>query len=167
VAINPQAADFADILENMRLRLVDELGLDDHYVRSVASDSYKYTNEETLIALRPLGVQPFTDAGGGRYSRPTKRTVRVYVSKRSSLDFVGDDRIVLPDLFDIENQILDAYDDWFVTDESDTVLTIEPLHPTDSSNGPPLRKAQEDLGEVYSVLAFEVDYLQINPRDVP
>jgi hypothetical protein len=163
-----QAYDFADILEALRLRLVSVLGLDDHYVRSVASDQYKYTTEETLVALRPLGVRPDVNAGGGRRARPCYRTVRCYISKRSSLDFVGSDSVVLETLFDTENQILDALDDFWPMDTSGTVaLTIEPVHPTDSSNGPPVRKPDEDTGEVYSMLSFEVRYLQINNTPSP
>ena len=168
MSVNPQAHHFSDIMESIRLRLVSGLGLDDMYVRSVASDQYKYDFEADMVALRPLGPNPFTDAGGGRYSRPLSRMIRCYVSKRSSLDFVGDDRIVLADLLDYEDSIYDLLDDWTPLDVTGLIpLTIEPLHPIDSSGGPPLREADNSVGEVYSVLSFETVYVQPNSRTLP
>jgi hypothetical protein len=162
-----QAANFADILESIRDRLVSVTGISDDFVRSVGSDDYKYSFEETMIALRPLGPLPFTNAGGGRRARPETRIVRIYINKRSSLDPVGSDSVALGELFELENTVNDALDDWFPVDADDNVLTIEPLHPTDSTNGPPIRQSQNDVGEIYSLLAYEVVYLRPNNTPQP
>lgn len=168
MAYDSQSYTFAEILEQIRLRLVSGLPLDTQYVRSVGSDGYKYSNEETLISVRPLGPEPYTDAGGGRSHRPMKRIIRVYISKRSSLDFVGDDSVALPLILNTEDRIYDLLDEWW---PMDTVLnkpmTIEPLHPIDSSGGPPVRLPQDDIGEVTSMLTFEVCYVQGNTIPIP
>jgi hypothetical protein len=169
VATNPQAYHFSDILEKIRLRIVAATGLDDDYVRSVASDDYDYSKTEaTLISIRPLGPIPSTDAGGGRYSRPFKRYIRVYISIRSSLDRVGSDKVALGLLMTLEDTIYNYCDDWFPKNDSGTApMTIEPLHPVDASAGPPVRQAQDDIGELLSRVDFEVDYIQPNDRELP
>lgn len=162
-----QAVNFNDILESIRLRLVSVLELNDAYVRSVASDQYKYVNEETFIALRPLPPQPFSLAGGNRRIRPEKRTIRVYINIRSSLDEVGSDKIAINRLCELENEINDALDGYFPRDTNNTVnLTISGLRPV-PSDGPPLRKAEDDIGEVYSVLSYEASYLRPNNTPMP
>lgn len=164
---NPQAFPASEILEVIRLRVVEATELDDHYVRLTANDQYSVTNEETLIAIRPLGPTPVTDAGGGRYSRPVSRTIRIYIHKRSSLDYTGDDRILVPALCDLEDTLLNYLDDWWPVNSDDEILTIEPLHPTDSSAGPPLRQQMNDVGETFSRLDFEIRYLLNSDRAVP
>jgi hypothetical protein len=168
MALTTQAASFYDILLSIRRRLVAGLELDETKVRLTASDQYRYDFEGTDIAIRPLGPNPFTDAGGGRRARPEKRTVRIYINKRSSLDEVGSDETVLSELIALENSVNDLLDDWWPRDEDDTLnLTIEPLHPTDATSGLPVRQPTDDVGMVFSVLAYEVVYLRPNNTPQP
>lgn len=161
--VTEQAYPSSQIFESLRLRLRSKLELDDSFVRLVASDQYSYSGEPLLIAIRPLHPQPYPEAGGGRRIRPTKRMVRVYISTRSSLDFVGDDRLATTALLDLEDKVYDALDDYWLRDESDTVnLTIEPIHPIDTFGGPPTRKPNEDTGEIFSRLDFQLSYLLVN-----
>jgi hypothetical protein len=165
---NPQAYPASDILEAIRVRIVAATGVDDAYVRLVNNDSYQYSNEETLIAIRPLGPVPVTDAGGGRYSRPVSRTIRIYLHKRSSIDFVGDDRYIVGEICDLEDIIYNACDDWFPYDSDDELnMTIEPLHPVDSTSGPPTRQSTNDIGENFSRIDFTFVYVQPNDQEVP
>jgi hypothetical protein len=167
MASNPQAFTASDILEAIRLRVVEATEVDTHFVRLVANDNYRYSEEEDLIAIRPLGPTPYTDAGGGRYSRPVSRIIRIYIHKRSSLDYVGSDSQVVGLLCDREDEVFDWLDDWFPTNADDEVMTIEPLHPVDSSAGPPTRQDLNDIGETFSRIDFEVRYLLSNDQDVP
>lgn len=167
MASNPQAYPASEILHAIQDRLVDGLGIDEAYVRLVNNDQYRVTFEDTLIALRPLGPTPVTDAGGGRFSRPVSRTLRVYIHKRSSVDFAGDDSTIVGEICDLEDEVFDLLDDWFVTNSNREIMTIEPLHPTDSSNGPPVRNSVDDVGENFSFLSFEIRYLLSSDRTVP
>lgn len=162
-----QAYPSSTIIEALRVRIRTVTGVDDQYVRIVFSDQYEYSKEETLIAIRPLGPLPYTDAGAGRRARPTTRMVRIYLHKRSSLDFVGDDRIVASTLLDLEDEVFNALDDHILVDALGTPLIIEPIHPTDSSGGPPVRKPVEDIGDVFSRLDFEIKYLLVNETPIP
>lgn len=168
MATTNQAYAASVILEAFRTRLVNVLELDSHFVRLVANDAYEVSHEETLIAIRPLGPKPLTDAGGGRRARPVTRSVRVYVHKRSSSDFAGDDRLIVTALCDLEDRVFDALDDYWLRDDSRTnYLTIEPIHLTDASGGPPVRQATNDVGEVFSRLDFELVYLLANNTPEP
>ncbi len=163
MSVDSQAFPSSQILEAIRVRLRRVLSLDDQYVRLCANDQYAVSNEETLIAIRPLGPTPYTDAGVGRRARPVERTIRVYIHRRSSVDFTGDDRLAVPLLCDLEDAVLSALDEWWPKDvDNVTPITIEPLHPTDSSNGPPTRKSDNDVGEVFSRLDFSIKYVASN-----
>lgn len=167
MATNPQSHPISETLEVIRQRVMTATELDDHFVRLVMNDDYTYSNEEWLVAIRPLGVTPMTDAGGGRYSRPVNRIIRIYIHKRSSLDYVGDDRQAVALICDMEDRILNHLDDWFPVNDEDEVLTIEPLHPADSSSGPPTRQSMNDIGETFSRIDFEIRYLLNNDYEVP
>lgn len=165
--VTTQAYPSSTILETIRLRLRNGLVINDHYVRLTAADDYKVTFEEKFIAIRPLGPIPFVDAGGGRRARPVKRFIRVYLHLRSSIDFVGDDGIVMPEMFDFEDAVFNLLDDWFVTNANGVVLTHEPIHTADASAGPPTRQVLNDVGEVVSRLDFEVPYILVNNTPAP
>jgi hypothetical protein len=59
-----------------------------------------------------------------------KRTIRVYIHKRSSLDFSGDDRILVAALCALEDQVYDFLDEWPPITVAGLPMTQEPLHPT-------------------------------------
>lgn len=165
--VDSQAHASRTILLALQSRLVSVLGLDQQYVRIAASDAYKVSYEQTMVVIRPMSPQPYTDAGAGRRARPVSRVLRIYIHHRSSLDFVGDDSIAVPALCDIEDQVYDAMDDYWLLDDSQTVpLTIEPLHPLPSS-GEPTRQPDNDIGETLSRLDFEVRYLLVNNTPAP
>lgn len=166
--VTAQAYSSSEIMESLRLRLETVLEIDESFCRLVMSDDYEYTDEETLIAIRPLGPVPFTDAGGGRRARPVTRSVRVYIHKRNSSDFVGDDRLAMAILLDFEDSVFNALDDHFLRDADNTTnITLEPLHPTDASAGPPVRQPTNDVGRLFSRLDFEVKYMLVNNTPAP
>jgi len=161
---NPQATDFYTILQSIQTRLVEVTKLDPTYVRIVASDNYKYDFEVSMITIRPLGPEPSTNAGGGRQARPERRNIRVYCNIRSSLDQVGKDDVALRNLFTLENTINDALDEFYPNINGQN-LTIEPLHPVDGGNQPPIREPNDDIGEIFSLLNYEVVF--VRPNSIP
>jgi hypothetical protein len=167
MATTAQAYPAGDILEAIRLRLVTAIGLDTQFVRLVAHDNYQISFEETLIAIRPLGPRPRPYAGYGRHLRPIDRSIRVYIHKRSSLDFAGDDRLLMASLCAIEDTVYNFLDDWTITDSRSVSLSPEVLHPIDASNGPPTRQPVNDIGECFSRLDFEFMYIQVNETPAP
>jgi hypothetical protein len=166
MATNPQAVDFYTILQAIRTRVVTVTGLNDNYVRVCGSDDYEYDYEKQMVAIRPLGPEPVTDGGGGRQSRIEHRTIRVYCNVRNSSDPVGKDDIALQTLIGLENTVYDALDEFYPS-SSGSSLTIEPLHPTQNGNSPPTRKPNDDIGEIFSMLTYEVVFVRINSIPPP
>lgn len=167
-----QTSDFASIARVIKSHLATCLSLDPAYVRIAASDNYKLQlMEDKAVVLRYYGPNPFPDAGAGRYAQPVTRLIRVYTYVRSNTDYVGDDTEALTDaelgLSGFEESVYDALAQ-YTPISGTTVLTIEPLHPVDSSSGPPERKPEDDVGVVRSSLLFECRYLlKIDQSHVP
>lgn len=168
MALTAQACSFEDILEAIRLHLVEVTELNDNFVRSVAADNYEVMLDEYSIGLRPLNSTPFTNSGAGRRARPERRPVRVYLHVRSSLDQVGSDKIALGKLIQFENTVNDALDEFMpLNDDEDAALCIEPLHPIESPSNPPTRKTEDDIGFVTMMLCYEVVYVRPNNTPAP
>lgn len=171
MSYSPQTAKFADIALSIKRRLTASLNLDAAYVRIVASDSYKLLAEDRYIYIRYYGPSPRTDAGAGRWAMPVSRRVRVYLYIRDNNDgFSGDTTALTADegMSAFEEQVLESLVQYTPLDASNTVLTIEPLHPVDSAGGPPERKPVDDVGFVSSYLDFECVYLlRVTQTHVP
>jgi hypothetical protein len=98
--------------------------------------------------------------------------VRAYLYYRSSLDQAGDDVAALTNddaLWAKEDLLVDALDEFWPL-SSDPVplpLTIEPLHPLNSAEGPPTRKEEDDIGLLRSHTDWEVRYVTSNTTPSP
>lgn len=158
MAATAQSASFSAIAAAVVEQLAAVTEIDPAYVHLVASDRYRITClEPRFLYLRYFGLQPDTDAGAGRRARPVYRRFRVYIYTRNSLDRSTDDTVALTaeDGHEaLELLTLDALDEHFPKDEDGNLLTIEPLHPLDSSSGPPEREPEDDDG----LLRFYQDY---------
>ncbi len=165
MAYTSQSASLPEILTSIVTQLATVTGIDRAYCHLVASDNYEINcSEPKFLFVRPFGLRPRTDAGAGRRARPVYRTIRVYIHTRSELDFYTSDETALTAIGaheDFELQTVDALDEYWPSDEDDAeiLLTIEPLHPLDSSSGPPARKADNDTGILTSYFDYEICYL--------
>lgn len=172
MAYSPQTSTFGPIALSIQRRLNTELEIDLTYLPIVATDSYELVNlDDKQIYIRVYGPSPSTNAGAGRRFRPTARMVRLYLYLRRSSDRAGDDTLALTDdtegMWEFEEQVADVLDDWFPLNEDESeLLTIEPLHPSDST-GPPERKPEDDIGVIRSSLLYEVNYGRRVNVDVP
>lgn len=164
MAYSAQTATIASIANAIKNRIVSETGIDEAYVRLVASDDYDFRiPDEKAVYLRVFGMKPFTDAGQGRAAMPVTRLIRLYIYRRnSSLDAVGHDDIGLTDddygIFGFEEEVANCLVEFWPRDADGNELTIEPLHPLDSSSGPPLREAEGDIGFLRESLLYEIRY---------
>jgi hypothetical protein len=71
-------------------------------------------------------------------------------------------------MFDLEDTVLSGLDEWWpLYTDNITPMTVEPLHPTDSSAGPPTRQATNDVGELFSRLDFDITYVARNLTPMP
>jgi hypothetical protein len=158
------------------------------WVRPVASDDYEITATENWFAyVRTYGPEPVDSAhgsylseqGAGRLTVNIARRIRVYLYSRAGMDVVGGDEVTLCGLVPtqtintppswpghdiLEDLVLNALVNWMpiYTDpntQAVTALTLGPLHWTDSSGGPPVRKPENDVGLVRSHLDFEAVYI--------
>jgi hypothetical protein len=165
VAYTSQSASWSTVATQIVAQLVVVTEIDPAHVHLVASDAYDLTDlESRFVYVRYYGLQPVTDAGAGRRARPCSRRVRVYVYTRNQLDSYSDDTVALTadDGHEtLELRVLDALDEFVPVDpdDEDVSLVLEPLHPVDSSSGPPERKPEDDNGLVRSHLDFTVTYL--------
>ena len=173
MAYDSQSARYSDILLAVKNRVVEVFEVEPSVVRIVANDRYRVHQVDSgdlQIYLRSYGPEPDVDHGGGRRSRPKKRLLRVYLYYRNSLDQAGDDETALTaedGLFDLEDKLLDALDDHFPLSDDDLPLTIEPLHPLNSAEGPPLREEEDDIGVLRVHHDFEVRYVGKNQTPAP
>ena len=187
----PFSSPFAAILDAVLARVAASLGIPPAYVQPVASDEYKVTIAEPLFAyLRVFGVQEprdpalsFENSGAGRLSRPIARRIRVYVWTRSGEDLYAEDSIALmgqdptqtvdtppemPGQFAAEEMVFNALDDFLPTSDAGVPLTVGPLHPLPAEGAPPLRKAENGEGLVWSAVDVEVVYIiSITPDEPP
>lgn len=187
----PFSSPFAAILNAVLTRVSESLNIPAAYVQPVATDEYKVTIAEPLFAyLRVFGVaeprdpaMSFENAGAGRLFRPIARRIRVYVWTRSGEDVVGEDSIALmgqdpdqtvdtppemPGQFAAEELVFNALDDFLPVSDAGEPLSIGPLHPLPTEGTPPLRKAENGEGLVWSAIDFEAVYcLSINPQEPP
>ena len=172
MSFDPQSARYSDILLAVKNRVVEVFDVDPSLVRIVANDRYRVHQVDSgslQIYLRSYGPEPDVDHGGGRRSRPKKRLLRVYLYYRNSLDQAGEDETALTaedGLFDKEDLLLDALDDYWPQSD-DVPLTIEPLHPLNSAEGPPLREEEDDIGVTRIHLDFEIRYVGRNQNPAP
>ncbi len=172
MAFDSQAHRFADIVTSIKTKVVTVMGLDPSQFRIVANDRYDLyspTVGDFVVLLRCYGPEPDTDAGVGRRARLKKRLLRFYLYYRNSLDQAGDDTTALTatnGVFDLEDLLVDALDDWF-PDSNGTILTVEPLHPINSAEGPPTRKEDDDQGWVSSHIDMECKYVSLNRTPAP
>lgn len=185
MALALQSKPFAAILNAVVNQVAAALGISTDFIRPVASDEYAVTEAEDLFAyLRPYAPYPcdgngnaLPNGGAGRLSRMVARRIRVYVWTRSGVDTYGGDEIALmgadpsqtvntppemPGQFAAEDILLNALDDFMpvTTTNPVTGLTIGPVHWVPSEGGPPLRKAKNEEGLVWSALDFQLVYIQ-------
>lgn len=186
---------FALIAQRIVARVGTALDIGTDFVRPVASDRYVITETENLFAyvrcygptpVDPSTGQTFPDDGAGRWRRVVARRVRVYVYTRSREDLTGGDEIALggvdttqnvttpptlPGQYVAEELVMNALDDWTPTYSDDLLVThpytIGPLHQIDSSDGPPEREPENDVGLVRSHLDFQVCYVSAVQRTEP
>lgn len=162
MAYTSQSASWSDIAAAVVEQLVTVTAIDPNLVRLVASDRYELAPiDAKYLVCRYYGPSPFIDAGAGRRARPIQRRIRVYCYTRSQLDQFADDVIALTAVDGheaLELQVMDALDEFWPSDD-DGNLTLEPLHPLDSSGGPPERRPEDDIGFIRSHLDYEVRYL--------
>jgi len=164
MAYTSQSALLSDIILSVLDQLNAVTDINTAYIIPVASDEYETSCVEAkFIYVRFYGLTPFTDAGAGRRARPVTRRLRIFVYTRSNLDQYTHDNIALLEAADnhevLELQTIDALDEFYPKDSDDNLLTIEPLHPLDSSSGPPLRKPENDLGLLRSHFDYEIKML--------
>ncbi len=167
MAVTTQAYQESLIIEAIRQQLVNVLELDEAYIRIVASPDYQVTQEQRMVCLLPFGRRPDPNAGAGRRARPSSRTVRVFMHFRDSVDFAGDDRLLIQEVFDFEDQVIDALDDFWPKDEDDNPLTIEPLHILPSAAGEINRAPINDIGLSRCWIDFEYRSLLFNSNPQP
>lgn len=167
MAFTTQSYPESQVLEAVRQQLVSVLGLDDSYVRIVATENYAVTEEERMVCIRPMGRRPEPNAGAGRRARPSSRTLRVYMHFRDNTDFAGDDRLLVQQAFDFEDQVINALDDFWPINEEEEPLTIEPLHIMDSGGGAISREPINDIGLCRCWLDFEYRTVQYNSTPQP
>ena len=181
MSYSPQTARFSQIAAAVKARIAAAVVtdpdsgavLDPHFVRVVASDDYKVDiREPFFVFLRYYGVSPRTDSGAGRRAMVVTRRFRVYLYVRSGVDAYGDDTEALTGdtsgLSDREEAVLEALVHFVPADAAGTALTVEPLHPVDSADGPPERPPENEDGLVRSHLDFEVTYLlRVTVADPP
>lgn len=190
----PQASPFAAVLDAVLARLASALGVSRAYVRPVAKADYRVAELEPVQAyVQPFGIGSprdkalsFENHGAGNLTRPVERRLRVYLHTRSGEDVVAGDDVALlgalpaqaavggvtptaPGQFLWEEVIMAALSDWMpvgtVNGMPGVPLTIGPIHPLDSSGGPPVRDDDVD-GMIQSVLDFGVVYgLAIRPNE--
>jgi hypothetical protein len=180
MAQNPQSASFASIITAIKARVaatvyyiqpvpnvsVGQL-IDPAYVRLVASDNYVVNIAEPIfVYVRYYPPGPLPDGGAGRGARFVHRLVRFYLYTRQGVDVYGDDTVALtstgsPNSGHIlrEEQLYNAFDDWFPQGPMGQLLTVEPLHPQPTGNGPVERKPEDEEGILRSAIDFEVVYL--------
>lgn len=167
MATTAQSALLPTILTSVVTQLRTVTAINAAYVHIVATDDYKITcGEPRFLYIRYYGLDPYTDAGAGRRARPTTRRLRVYIYTRNNVDQFETDTIALlaaGNHESLELQVVDAMDNFWPRDTDGNIVTIEPLHPLDSSSGPPLRKAEDDIGIIRSHLDYEIKFLsQVN-----
>jgi hypothetical protein len=167
MAFTSQSYQDALTIEAIRQQLVKVVGLDSDYVRLVATPDYQVTQEERMLCLLPFGRRPDPNAGAGRRARPSSRTLRVYMHFRDSTDFAGDDRLLIQEVFDFEDSVIDALDDFWPLDDDDNPLTIEPLHILPSPSGEITRQAINDIGMCRCWVDFEWRSIQRNQTPQP
>lgn len=173
MAYDNQSARFADIMLAVKEQLGRVFNVEGELVRVVASDKYElYSLNAGNFGLycRSYGPEPDTDGGPGRQKRKLKRLVRVYLYYRSALDQVGDDVTALTGdgaFHDLEDLLADCLDDFWPKDVYGKVLTVEPLHPVNSAEGPPLRREEDDIGQLRAHADFEVVYVSRNRTPAP
>lgn len=192
MALTHGAYPFAQILVAIKARLVASFNIPTGFVKIVATDEYPVTRVDPLfLAIRcfapspidPKTGQPFGDIGSGRLGRTVARLVRVYLHTRTGVDIYGDDTVALggstpsdtvettpaPTIKHLlgEEYILNALDDYFPMDSTNSTMTIGPIHWTPFGQGsPPQRKALDGEGLVHSSLDFQVVYISaINKTD--
>lgn len=171
----PQSSAFSAIAATIRPRLASYCGIDEAWVRPVANDRYKVTiAEQFFLYYQFLGIEPFTDTGGGRYNPWVYRRLRVYIYTRQGVDSYGtdevalqgvddspssvSDNIVVPTgLFQAEELVIGALFNWMPLDSTGVALCQEPLHFM-SEPGPPWRKEENEEGLLRSGLDFQIRY---------
>jgi hypothetical protein len=177
---------FAVISSRIVARVAQALGTTVDWVRPVASADYAVTEMENLFAYcQFFGISPtdpttgrsFGDDGAGRWRRVIGRRCRIYIYVRSGVDVYGGDEValqgndpgqvvttppVMPGIFVLEELVANALDNWTptYTDDLDVVrpLTISPVHILDSTDGPPVRKPENEAGLVRSHIDVQVCY---------
>lgn len=175
MSLDPQSGTISAILSAISTQIVTALTLDPSAVRIVASDHYELyfpSEGDLLICIRPYGFEPDTDSGAGRGHRRGSRLLRVYLYYRSNLDQAGEDVAALTAtgaFFDTEEHLFSCLDEFWPMSSAPTPapLTIEPLHPLNSAEGPVTRKSDDDIGVLTAHFDFEFKYVLVNVTPIP
>jgi hypothetical protein len=188
MAFPSQSASFADIALAIQAQIAatiqvdptNNIYIDPNFVRMVVNDDFQATNiaEPLFFFLRFYGPQPDTDAGAGRLGRPYYRILRAFVFTRQNIDVSGDQTQMLTapttgdglttaiGHFRREEELINALDDFWPIDTNGNLLTIEPLHSMDASDGPPVKPWIDKAGIARSYFDYQIRYVSpLNTKD--
>src|ERR1700723_2043118 len=139
MSIARQSCPFSTIILNIASRLSTGMSINSQYVRIVASDTYKPTEQPAKsLYLRVLGIKPrgtgFPEQGAGRLAVNIARKVRIDIWVRNQQDNVANDTAALTapniGLFFLEEQVLNLLIDYDPKINNKLIL-LEPVHLTE------------------------------------
>lgn len=182
MAVPIQSTLVSKIVTNLVTRAANVLNLQPAYAIPVDNDNYKITIAEPWFCyLRFYGPSPvdgygapLPNPGAGRHGTNIGRRLRIYLYSRSGVDRYGSDyyaltgddpneavdqaEILRPGHLLLEEILLNGFHNYMPV-TGGAGLTIGPLHWIDSSDGPPVRKAEDEEGLTRSHLDFQIVYV--------